>query len=151
MHSFDVPNRHNHTDRHNPITYVMSWDLCHHFWRLLSPFWAAFAPMGPLFCALRLARITPVIGRGQPIGIALTGPAPKFYFLISLHCYFKSTMAAIHLKRKVRGILPAQRCFVAWACSFACTTLCSIISIVRIYHLGMLLLMLPLFACSSIC
>ena len=45
----------------------MSWDLCRRFWRVLPSFSAAFALRDPLFCALKPARVTPVIRRKQPI------------------------------------------------------------------------------------
>jgi len=40
-----------------------------------------------------------------------------------LRCGFKSTMAFLHPKRELRGILPVHCCFIAWVCYFACRPL----------------------------
>ena len=100
----------------------MSWDLCRRFWRVLPQNFAAFASRGPLLSALVKGALAGSTERSH----SRTTPGPSFGcshlfhktipklvpLCFNLRCCFKSTMAAIHPMRKVRSLLPAQRCFV---------------------------------------
>ncbi len=96
----------------------MSWNICRRFWRVLPRTFAALSSL--------------------PLKDPKTGT-----FCFNLRCCFKSTMAAIHPMRKVRGLLPAQRCFVF---RLPNTLLCHTVSIIAIAVLVCCFLCSQLFA-----